>query len=274
MTAALTANALTALRYAPYGTEDNVRSEGDAHGWALMGIAVDHTGSAFDVDADGYFSGPAEEIMAQSNAAAFAQAMADACGEEGGTWVRVGGRCLFDANSTTATDAVDGLMGALADYPLLDESDHSEREWNAMCEEIDSEMPGAYPDDVDASDVLRELACPELGRIGYDDVMDAVRTLGYAPCSDCSEWLSPTTGREGEPLCRGCAVEETRPSVRVMPTTLSESPRYELGSPLTAVLTPYLDGRAVELGCAYREDVRAIVRGSADGYRQTYGRAA
>ncbi|WP_158516381.1 hypothetical protein, partial [Kitasatospora sp. MBT66] len=136
---------------------------------------------------------------------------AEECGPIGERWDDTGW-IMYDADAPTAVALAERITGTLHGYPLLDDDDHSEREHAAMLAEIDQEMPGTYPDDVDASDVFRELGCPELGRITSDDVTDAMQSLGYTPCSDCDEWLTPMTTRCGEPLCRDCALEESRPA--------------------------------------------------------------
>ncbi|MFJ7909041.1 hypothetical protein [Kitasatospora sp. NPDC096204] len=156
---------------------------------------------------------------------------------------------------------------------MLDDDDHTEREHAAMVEEIEG-SPLTLPDGVDGEDVLRELDCPSLGEITMTMVEAALSSLGYTACSDCDEWLTPMDARRGEPLCRDCALNESCPPVRWAHPTLTGGSGWTTGEPLTAVLIPYLDGYATEQGAAYREDVRAIVRGSRQGYRAIYGRAA
>ncbi|MFD8318934.1 hypothetical protein [Kitasatospora purpeofusca] len=261
-----------------YGEVIRLLDEADAHGWTRLALVMDHTDSLLP-DGEGWVPTDAQRVLEQSNWAAALEIMEKACGESGGHWDECGGQIMYDADNHAAREAAEGIASALSNYPILDETDHSEREWNAMVEEVEG-SPVTLPPDVDGEDVLRALDCPQLDCITMDMVESAVEGMGYVQCSDCDEWLTPDGGRKrSEPLCRTCALDESRPdTVGVWVPEDGDVTRartvHGQGEPLTAVLTPYLDGWATEHGCAYREDVRAIVRGSAVGYRQTYSRAA
>ncbi|MGW2398519.1 hypothetical protein ACWCYY_18395 [Kitasatospora sp. NPDC001664] len=260
-----------------YGAVATLLDEADAHGWTRIGLVLDHTGALLP-DGDGYVSTEAQRVLEQSNWAATMGIMMRECGSIGTTWDQAGDWIMYDADNRAARDAAEGVACALSDYPILDESDHSQREWNAMVEEVEG-SPLTLPDGVDGDDVLRALDCPQLDHITMEMVEDACRSMGYTQCSDCDEWLTVMLAKRGEPLCRSCALEESRPAV--WETTLFNGPngqsvhsRWGHGEPLEDVLRPYLDGYAAKQGAAYRSEVRAIVRGSAKGYRATYGRAA
>ncbi|GAA1403191.1 hypothetical protein GCM10009639_47600 [Kitasatospora putterlickiae] len=279
MSATLTDELLTATgqHCHRYDFVTRMEAEADAHGWARIGMVTDGTGALLE-DGEGWHQHETDAVRAQSNWQAACRIMADAAGECGTLWDATGDGLMYDADSFLASDAARRIADSLAGYPLLDEDDHSAREWAAMVEEIEG-SPLTLPDGVDGEDVLRELSCPSLGEITTTMVEDVLSGMGYVECSDCSEWLTPVDARSGEPLCRDCALEESRPATTTTLPIPGAAPWraytvYGHGEPLTAVLTPYLDGYATEQGAAYREDVRAIVRGSRQGYRAVYGRAA
>ncbi|MFE2104431.1 hypothetical protein ACFXAF_00950 [Kitasatospora sp. NPDC059463] len=279
MSATLTDELLTATGQHCHRWEfvTRMESEADGHGWARIGMVMDGTGALLE-DGEGWHQHESEAVRAQSNWQAACRIMADAAGECGGLWDTLGEGIAYDADSFLASDAARRIADSLAGYPLLDEDDHSTREHAAMVEEIEG-SPVTLPDGVDGEDILRELDCPTPGDITMAMIEDALETLGYVACSDCDKWLTPMTTRCGELLCRDCALEESRPATATtVPIPGAEPWRaytvYGHGEPLTAVLQPYLDGYAAEQGAAYREDVRAIVRGSRAGYRAVYGRAA
>ncbi|MFI2609676.1 hypothetical protein [Kitasatospora sp. NPDC018619] len=255
-----------------YDFVTRMEAEADAHGWARIGMVLDGTGALLE-DGEGWHQHESDAIRAQSNWQAACRIMGDAAGECGALWDTCGEGIIYDADSFLAADAARRIADSLAAYPFLDEADHGEREWAAMVEEIEG-SPLTLPDGVDGEDVLRELPCPSLGEITMSMVEDVLSSMGYVECSDCSEWLTVADARTGEPLCRDCALEESRPPVHWTHPTLTGGSGWTTGKPLTAVLTPYLDGYATRQGAAYREDVRAIVRGSKQGYRAVYGRAA
>ncbi|MFJ6622320.1 hypothetical protein ACIQOW_32660 [Kitasatospora sp. NPDC091335] len=263
MSTTLTAELLTAIERHCHRWDfvTRLEDEADAHGWASLGMVMDGTGGLLE-DGEGWHQHEAEAIRAQSNWQAACRIMGDAAGECGTLWDTCGDGIVYDADSFLAADAARRIADSLAGYPLLDDDDHTERERAAMAREV-GEAGGPLPPDVDADDVLRQLPCPQLGEITCYMVEDAVSAMGYVQCGDCDEWLTPMDARDGAPLCRDCALEE---SCRAGSGTT--------GKPLRAVLKPYLDGYAARQGAAYREDVRAIVRGSAQGYRAVYGRAA
>ncbi|KOV10160.1 hypothetical protein ADK60_38595 [Streptomyces sp. XY431] len=258
-----------------YDTAQNLITECAAHDWARIAIVMDVSG--FLEDGDHWYATEAEQVLAASNYEAAKRMFTEECGPIGGRWDDTGW-IMYDADDPTAVRLAERITGALHGYPILDESDHSEREWQAMVEEVEG-SPLTLPDGVDGADVLRELSCPQLGCITMDMVEEALSGMGYTQCSDCDEWLTVMTARSGEPLCRDCALEESRPETITAVPIPGAAPwrAYDVrgfGEPLAAVLTPYLDGYATQQGAAYREDVRAIVRGSRAGYRAVYGRAA
>ncbi|MFF4815069.1 hypothetical protein ACFY2K_10830 [Kitasatospora sp. NPDC001309] len=260
---------------ARYDTAQNLLNECAAHDWARIALVMDVSG--FLEDGDHWYSTEAEQVLAASNYETAKRWFTEECGPIGEAWDDTGW-LMYNADNPAAVAVAERVTACLHGYPLLDETDHGEREWEAMVEEVEG-SPLTLPDGVDGADVLRELPCPQLGCITMDMVEDALSGMGYAQCSDCDEWLTPMTARSGEPLCRDCALEETRPvEMSVWVPADGDVTRartvYGQGKPLTAVLTPYLDGYATQQGAAYREDVRAIVRGSAQGYRAVYGRAA
>ncbi|WP_031067011.1 hypothetical protein [Streptomyces sp. NRRL WC-3742] len=260
---------------ARYDTAQNLISECAAHDWARIALVMDVSG--FLEDGDHWYATEAEQVLAASNYEAAKRMFTEECGPIGGAWDDTGW-LMYDADNPSAVAVAERITGALHGYPILDEEDHSEREHAAMIEEIEG-SPLTLPDGVGGEDVLSALDFPQLGCITMDMVEEALSGMGYVACSDCEEWLTPMDSRRGEPLCRECALEESRPvetSVVPIPGGQPWQARtvYEHGEPLTAVLTPYLDGYAAKQGAAYREDVRAIVRGSAQGYRAVYGRAA
>ncbi|MFJ7275305.1 hypothetical protein [Kitasatospora sp. NPDC098663] len=260
---------------ARYDTAQNLINECAAHDWARIAIVMDVTG--FLEDGDHWYATEAEQVLAASNYEAAERMFSEECGPIGEAWDDTGW-LMYDADNPTAVQLAERITGALHGYPILDETDHSEREWAAMVEEVEG-SPLTLPDGVDGADVLSELPCPQLGCITMDMVEEALSGMGYTQCCDCDEWLTMMTARSGEPLCRDCALEESRPvetSVHPIPGGEPWQARtlYGQGAPLVDVLTPYLDGYATEQGAAYREDVRAIVRGSRAGYRAVYGRAA
>ncbi|MFJ5924806.1 hypothetical protein ACIQF6_19610 [Kitasatospora sp. NPDC092948] len=260
---------------ARYDTAQNLISECAAHDWARIALVMDVNG--FLEDGDHWYATEAEQVRAASNYATAKRWFADECGPIGGAWDDTGW-LMYDADHPAAAALAERVTAALHGYPLLDETDHGERERAAMVEEIEG-SPLTLPDGVDGEDVLRELDCPSLGWITMDMVQQALSGMGYAACSDCDEWLTVTDARHGEPLCRTCALEESRPvetSVWVPADGDVTRARtvYDHGKPLAAALTPYLDGCATRQGAAYREDVRAIVRGSREGYHAVYGRDA
>ncbi|MFJ5233975.1 hypothetical protein ACIQBJ_29240 [Kitasatospora sp. NPDC088391] len=255
-----------------YDFVTRMESEADAHGWARIGMVLDGTGALLE-DGEGWYQHEAEALRAQSNWAAACRIMGDAAGVCGTLWDATGDGIMYDADSFLASDAARRIADALAGYPLLDDEDHSEREHAAMVEEIEG-SPVGLPDGVDGEDVLRELDFPSPGEITMTMIEDALSGMGYAQCSDCDEWLTPMDARPGEPLCRDCALAESCPPVHWTSATLAGGSGWTTGEPLTAVLRPYLDGYATRQGAAYRDDVRAIVRGSAEGYSAVYGRAA
>ncbi|WP_406111246.1 hypothetical protein [Kitasatospora purpeofusca] len=272
MNATLTPELCTAVdRFgSSYDTAQNLIRECAAHDWARIAIVMDVSG--FLEDGDHWYATEAEQVRAASNYDAAKRWFAEECGPIGGAWDDTGW-IMYDADDPTAVALAERITGALHGHPILDDDDHTEREHVAMVEEIEG-SPLTLPDGVDGEDVLRELDCPSLGEITMTMVEEALSGMGYVACSDCDEWLTPATARTGEPLCRDCALEESCPPVRWTTPTLYGSSGWSPGKPLTAVLTPYLDGYATEQGAAYREDVRAIVRGSKQGYRALYGRAA
>ncbi|MFJ2775710.1 hypothetical protein [Kitasatospora sp. NPDC087315] len=253
-----------------YDTAQNLLNESEAHEWARIALVMDVSG--FLEDGDHWYATEVEQVRATSNYETAKRWFTEECGPIGGTWDDTGW-IMYDADNPAAVAVAERVTACLHGYPFLDNHDHSEREHAAMVEEIEG-SPLTLPDGVDGEDVLRELDCPSLGEITMDMVEKALSGMGYAQCSDCDEWLTPMDTRDGEPLCRGCALEESCPPVRWAAPTLTGGAGWTTGKPLTAVLTPYLDGYAARQGAAYREDVRAIVRGSKQGYRALYGRAA
>ncbi|MGW3177772.1 hypothetical protein ACWDD9_00715 [Kitasatospora sp. NPDC001119] len=260
MSTTLTAELLAATEHHCHAWDfmNRMEAEADAYGWASLGMVMDGAGSPLE-DGEGWHQHESDAVRAQSNWQAACRIMGDAAGERGTLWDTCGEGIIYDADSFLASDAARRIADSLAGYPLLDDDDHTEREHAAMVEEIEG-SPLTLPDGVDGEEVLRKLSCPSLGEITMSIVEDVLSGMGYTACSDCDEWLTPTDARRGEPLCRDCALNETS--------------HPDTGKPLTAVLTPYLTGYATQHGAAYREDVRAIVRGSAQGYRAVYGRAA
>ncbi|MFJ1755996.1 hypothetical protein [Kitasatospora sp. NPDC088134] len=260
---------------ARYDTAQNLINECSAHDWSRIALVMDVTG--FLEDGDHWYATEAEQVRAASNYATAKAWFEAECGPIGGTWDDTGW-LMYNADDPAAVAVAERVTGCLHGYPLLDETDHGERERAAMVEEIEG-SPLTLPDGVDGEDVLCELDFPSLGEITMTMVEEALSGMGYTACSDCDEWLTVMTARSGEPLCRDCALEESRPvetSNFLMPGAEQWQARtvYGHGKPLTAVLAPYLDGYAAQQGAAYREDVRAIVRGSRAGYRAVYGRAA
>lgn len=102
----------------------------------------------------------------------------DTVGRSGRTWLKVLSFRVYDedGNITQAwKDAVDNVFLPLKDYPILDEDDYSEREWNLFGEEMRF-IFGAAADKV--IDALCDAG--EAGRIeefDYDRTFEAVEAV-------------------------------------------------------------------------------------------------
>ncbi|MER6365583.1 hypothetical protein [Kitasatospora sp. NPDC001527] len=193
-------------------------------------MVLDGTGGVLE-DGEGWHQHESDAVRTQSSWQAACQIMGDAAGECGGLWDTYGEGIIHDAGSFLAADAGRRITDSLAGYPLLDEDDHSAREWAAMVEEIEG-SPLALPDGVDSEDVLRKLSCPSLGEITMSMVEDVLSGTGYAECSDCSEWLAPMAQDRRAP-----GVRSRRPHARRRPPPASTSetrPRPERRPPTGA----------------------------------------
>jgi hypothetical protein len=86
------------------------------------------------------------------------------------------------APESEAADVCDTLARDLAEYPVLDETDYSKREWEAMEELWNDARDGDYIEDYAGKDTteselaeLKEMSLSDLWDNGYDDLCEHLR---------------------------------------------------------------------------------------------------
>ncbi|MEU1071583.1 MULTISPECIES: hypothetical protein [unclassified Streptomyces] len=181
-------------------------------GWRGFGMVDDGTGEPLTVwDVHNYYDCDCSEnrirVNCESALAAFKAAGVDTYSHKG--WI------VWDAASRAGHEIARKISAALADYPILDDERLSELEWDNACAMIADLY--SLPEGIEPDDVIRQMPeVPSCSNCSRCDVDEALASLGYGQCMDCSAWVK-TCVDPSEHVCYDCAEREQEGDCQCVP---------------------------------------------------------
>ncbi|WP_370422461.1 hypothetical protein AB8O64_29680 [Streptomyces sp. QH1-20] len=181
-------------------------------GWRGFGMVDDGTGEPLTVwDFHNYYECDCSEnrirVNCESALSAFKAAGVETYSHKG--WI------VWDASSRAGHEIARKISASLAHYPVLDDERLSEIEWDNAVRMIEDLY--RLPDDVTADDVIREMPeVPHCSNCSSCDVEEALASLGYSQCMDCSTWIKTDEYPSGR-VCYDCAERERERDCECIP---------------------------------------------------------